>query len=109
MTYLEEENDDNEILESARKEADYLIVDILKKSGVDYSSKKEELAKCFVDDLWNANYDCTLTFDDGTPEIRFLQEDEYDQHMDDDEKPDYDFYSCGYYIILEKKELNHRI
>lgn len=104
MTYHTENKG---IMESAREEADELIADILEKSGIDYSAKKEEIAKTFADYLWNANYDWTLTFNDGTPKIRFLQEDEYEQHMDDDEKPNYDFNSCGYYIILEKKELNH--
>lgn len=73
----------------------------------DYSSKRDDIARLIDDDIWNGNWDTSTSFDDGTPDIRLIQEDEYDQHMDDgdedgNERPDSIAFAAkaGCYICL---------
>lgn len=80
-------------------EADEVIKALL-ETGLDYSAKREEIARLFYDQLYNGNWDCTTDFDDGTPDLRLIQEDEYDQHMDDDDKPETLTYAAGHYVML---------
>lgn len=87
------------ISEQAFKAADNLIVRIKNFNGLDYSSKREEIANEFDTVLWDGNYDTTLHFDN-IQSIRLIQEDEYDQHMDDDEKPNVDFLAGDHYVIF---------
>jgi hypothetical protein len=82
-----------------RKAADATI-NALEKEGHDYSAKREDLAILFAR-LWQGNWDCTTAFQDGTPDLRFIQEDEYDQHLSDG--PDIDSQLCftkGHYVFF---------
>lgn len=72
------------------------VVSILHRHNpkIDYSSKRDDIARLIDDDIWNGHWDTSTFFDDGTPDIRLIQEDEYDQHMDEgdedgNERPDY--------------------
>lgn len=78
--------------------AETLIKDISKHFKHDYSSKKMEIADHYDNRLWCGDWDSTLDFDD-MQSLRFMQEDEYDQHMGDD-PPEYDLFSDGHYIII---------
>jgi len=80
-------------------EADEVIKALLKE-GLDYSAKREDIARLFDEQLYNGNWDCTTDFEDGTPDLRLIQEDEYDQHMDDEVKPEPITYAAGHYVIL---------
>lgn len=92
-------NEDDEVNEQAFHAADDLILRIKNFNGMDYSSKREEIANEFWTVLWDGNYDTTLYFDN-IQSIRLIQEDEYDQHMDDEEKPDVDFLAGDHYVIF---------
>ena len=76
------------------------VVKALLEHGLDYTAKREEIAQLFDDYLYNGNWDCSTDFDDGTPDLRLIQEDEYDQHMLDDEKPETLTYAAGHYVML---------
>jgi hypothetical protein len=80
--------------------ADKVIADILAHGGKDYSAARQEIADLFDETLWNGNWDATTDFNPGLPNLRFIQEDEYDQHMDD-ERPSKKMicYSCGHYVF----------
>ena len=80
-------------------EADEVIKALLEE-GHDYTAKREEIARLFNEQLYDGNWDCTTDFGDGTPDLRLIQEDEYDQHMDDDLKPESITFAAGHYVIL---------
>lgn len=80
-------------------EADQVIKALLEE-GLDYSAKREDIARLFDEQLYNGNWDCTTDFEDGTPDLRLIQEDEYDQHMDDEVKPESITFAAGHYVIL---------
>lgn len=86
------------ISQEALEAADTVIDDIRNHHVHDYTSKRLEIADHFDNCLWCGNWDSALDFED-MPTLRFIQEDEYDQHMDDDQ-PEYDLYSEGHYIII---------
>lgn len=69
-------------MEIALDKADQLI-EALKTEGLDYSEYREELSKLWDDGLWEGNWDVTTDLPAGVRNIRIIQEDEYDQHMDD--------------------------
>jgi hypothetical protein len=82
------------------------VIEDLKSLGFDYSQGREEIARVFDEDLWNGNWDSSTDFEmDYQPnmrDLRFIQEDEYEQHMEDDEdKPTNDLcYSAGHYVFF---------
>ena len=80
-------------------EADEVIKALLAE-GYDYTAKRDDIARLFDDYLYNGNWDCSTDFDDGTPDLRLIQEDEYDQHMDDEDKPETLTYAAGHYVML---------
>ncbi len=84
------------------KEADGVISD-LKKNGHDYSQYRIEIEKLFSEYLYNGEWDMTSDFYGDKEDLRFIQEDHYDQHMDHDEdKPSWDDMICfteGHYIF----------
>jgi len=84
--------------QQAFSEADEVIKSVLTHSGHDYTSKRVEIAEHFDNVLWEGNWVATLDFTD-MPRLKFMQEDEYDQHMGDD-PPDYDVFAGGHYIII---------
>lgn len=90
--------------EQAYESADEVISD-LKSLGFDYTNGREEIARTFDEDLWNGNWDSSTDFglSPALKDLRFIQEDEYDQSMDEDEKPDeeeYLTYSSGHYVFF---------
>jgi hypothetical protein len=69
-----------------------------------YAPVREKIAELFEEYLWNGVWDMTLdTERDDLPDLRFVQEDEYDQHMDDSEdSPDSELELCfvaGHYVF----------
>ena len=55
-----------------------------------------KLVELFKDELLNGEYDATTDFEDGTPNLRIIQEDEYDQSMDEDEVEELEGRQLGY-------------
>ena len=81
------------------------LIDKIKNHGRDYSKYNKEIAEKIDKYVFNGNWDVSFNFND-MPGFRLIQEDEYDQHMDDGDedgypRPDYDFYLDGHYVILE--------
>jgi hypothetical protein len=76
------------------------VIKALQEHGLDYTHKRDDIAQLFEEYLYNGNWDCTTDFEDGTPDLRLIQEDEYDQHMDDDLKPEPIVYAAGHYVML---------
>lgn len=90
--------DQEELSQEAINSADCLIKDISQHFKHDYSSKRLVIADHYENQLMCGNWDSTLDFDDMLS-LRFMQEDEYDQHMGDD-PPEYDLFSGDHYIII---------
>lgn len=66
------------------------VIDALKTLGFDYTDGREEIARCFDEGIFNGNWDYTTEFED-LRDLRLIQEDEYDQSMDEDpDRPDED-------------------
>ncbi len=83
-------------------EADEVIAALL-KCGHDYTAKRDEIATLFYDSLNNGDYDATTNFDDGVRNLRLIESGEYDQSMDDEEKPEFSSqlcYATGHYIFF---------
>ena len=80
-------------------EADEVIKALLAE-GHDYTDKRDDIARLFNEQLYEGNWDSSTDFEDGTPDLRLIQEDEYDQHMDDDDKPETITYAAGHYVML---------
>ena len=67
------------------------IIELMGKEGHDYSPHRQQIAdELYRDGVWNGNWDSITEFGDDLPDLRLIQEDEYDQSMDEDEKPDFD-------------------
>lgn len=68
------------------------IIEAMKGQGHDYSAHRDQIAlELYEDGVWQGNWDSSTDFEDGLPSLRLIQEDEYDQHMDDDEDaPEHD-------------------
>jgi hypothetical protein len=86
MTYM------NESYESADQ-----VISSLSAQGHDYSAYREEIARAFDEGIYEGNWDWTTDINvEGIQELRLIQEDQYDQHMDDDpDKPDWDDMLCS--------------
>lgn len=87
--------------EQAKSEADEIVKSLLAK-GLDYSSRVGEIADMFDNILWRGDWTAVLEASEGCPALLFIQEDEYDQSMPDDEKPDWDTmlaFDGGHYIF----------
>lgn len=86
----------------ALREADG-IIEALQKQGLDYTAGREEIARVVDEDIWGGNYDSTTDFDPalGLRDLRIIEENEYDQSMDEDERPSWDsmITSYGNYIF----------
>lgn len=91
----------------ALQEADQ-IIQKLKDLGHDYSAGRVEIARQFDEYIWNGCTDITTSFDEcevgegqGLRDLLLIQEDHYDQHMDEEEdKPTWDsmLFMAGAYI-----------
>lgn len=75
----------------AYESADKVIAG-LKTVGHDYTAGREEIARLFDEELWHGNWDSTTSFvenaatsETGLRDLRLIQEDEFDQSMDEDE------------------------
>lgn len=90
------------LFEPVEKEVERATNDVLKQleeAGYDYSSCREAIARMFDEELLNGHQDNIVeAVIHGMKNLRFIQEDHYDQFMDDDEdKPSWDsmlFYTC---------------
>ena len=73
------------------------LIEQLKDLGHgDYSAHRLSIAtKLFEKGIWDGNYDSKIFFEDGLPGLRLIQEDEYDQSMDEEDKPDWDSMLCS--------------
>lgn len=76
-------------MKEAFASADQVIEGIKRSGGPDYTPFREQIADVFWNTLFDGNWDAQAHFGEVSrvPDLRFIQEDEYDQHMDDDEKP----------------------
>ncbi len=55
-----------------------------------YTDKEQEIQDQLYDDgIYEGNWDSSTDFEDGTPNLRLIQEDEFDQHRTDD-MPEWD-------------------
>lgn len=93
------------MMEEAYTAADEVIAGILKVDGINYSAAREEIARVFDEELWEGNYDASTDFEN-LPNLRLIQEDEYEQSMDEDEdRPDEDDqigYFAGHYVFRNR-------
>ena len=68
------------------------VIELLNKTGKgDYTKYREQIADELIENgLYSGNWDTSIDFDD-MPGLRAINEDEYEQHMDDnDSKPVWD-------------------
>lgn len=78
-------------MSAAERFAQELVDVMLQSHGIDYSDQFEFIRTWADENMWNGNWDLTIEFDNPKyRDLRLIQEDEYDQHMDDDENPDWD-------------------
>jgi hypothetical protein len=91
--------------EELDKSADAAIADLLQAGAGDYTPHRAAFVEMYKL-LLNGNWDCTTDIDQeaagGLPDLRFIQEDEYDQSMDDDDKEalgDEICFTGGHYVF----------
>lgn len=74
----------------------------IKEDIINYvnDSGKDIILEHFETQLLNGNWDSEIYFET-FPRIRFIQEDEYDQHMGEN-PPEYDFFLASWYIVIDK-------
>lgn len=96
----------------ALQEADRIIEKLKSHTDVDYKPGRTEIARMFDEGIWNGNWDMTTSFSECEGEaaqklrdLRLVQEDEYDQHMDDGDEdgnpaPTHEsmLFYCGAYV-----------
>lgn len=90
----------------ALRDADKIIAELAQAGHGDYSKYRNEIA-----DLWDGEYGLWQGNDDARTELNdpklkdlwLIQEDHYDQHMDEDEKPAWDSMICyaGDYVFFD--------
>ncbi|HET8688950.1 MAG TPA: hypothetical protein VFM18_20260 [Methanosarcina sp.] len=72
------------------------LIQQLKEFGSDYSKYELKIAeKMFENGILRGRWDTVVHFDD-KPSLRIINDDEYEQHMDDDEKPEWDDMICSH-------------
>ncbi len=80
------------------------VIRLLAQDGLDYSNGavREEIARAYDEGQFEGNWDVTTDFGvEGLRELRIIQEDEYEQHMDDHpNKPEGGFLYSGYYVFV---------
>lgn len=79
------------------------VIEGLANLGHDYSAHRTEIARVFDEYLYEGHWNsCTEIDQPDVQELQLIQEDEYDQHMDDDpDKPEWDDmlgYFAGHYV-----------
>jgi hypothetical protein len=95
----------SDFMDESYAAADEVIEDVLAATGKDYSAVREEIAGVFDGYLFHGVWDMSTGIENTElKDLRFIQEDEYDQRMDDDpDKPDWDSqicYSAGHYVFF---------
>jgi hypothetical protein len=85
--------------------ADEVIAALARQGHGDYSAHREAIAELWDGDygLWQGNDEAYTDLGDPVlRDLRVVQEDHYDQHMDEDEKPEWSKMICsaGDYIWL---------
>jgi hypothetical protein len=75
------------------------------KEKFDFQPHIDTIAADIENYVFNGNWDHTIDVEvDGAPRIRVIEENEYDQHMDEDDEdtPKWDDieYVGGYYVLL---------
>lgn len=90
----------------ALRDADKIIAELAQAGHGDYSKYRNEIV-----DLWDGEYGLWQGNDDARTELNdpklkdlwLIQEDHYDQHMDEDEKPAWDSMICyaGDYVFFD--------
>lgn len=86
----------NLISDNGRRAADRVIAALTQDGKGDYSQHRDNIAlDVYENGLWEGNWDSSFDpadYDEAStlPAIRVIQEDEYDQSMSDDDKPDWD-------------------
>lgn len=77
------------------------ILEELQKNGIDYSKHRQAIANSYWYGLLEGNDEVTVSLtDSGLQDLRIIQEDHYDQHMDDDEsRPDSDEMLCYVCVV----------
>ncbi|EBS4516504.1 hypothetical protein DQT32_03640 [Salmonella enterica subsp. enterica serovar Braenderup] len=95
------------VRKTAKEEAMDLAQEFVEhfKDKFNFAPHVDKIAEDINDYVYNGNWDHTIDVEvNGVPCIRVIQEDEYDQHMDEDDEdtPSYDEvdYVGGYYVML---------
>ena len=94
--------------EQALATADRVIKVLLETGAGDYSKYRQDISDLWAGEygLWQGNDECTTDLNDpDLRDLRCIQEDHYDQHMDEDkdgEKPSWEDMICqaGDYIFF---------
>lgn len=74
------------IEEESKVLASTFIEKILKVKGIDFTPHYDKISKDIEDYVFNGNWDHTIDVEDSNfPNIRVIEENEYDQHMDEDD------------------------
>jgi hypothetical protein len=88
-----------QIREASEQEATR-VIETLEKAGYAHieglRKNFAQLVEVFEEDLFQGNWDSTTDFEDGTPNLRIIQEDEFDQSMDEDEVEELEGRQLGY-------------
>lgn len=83
------------------------MVDIIKSAkGIDFQPHVGAIASDIENYVYNGNWDHTIDVEDSNfPDIRVIEENEYDQHMDEDDEdtPSWDdlLQVDSYYLLVE--------
>lgn len=95
----------SDIDEEAKRDAQKVIDSLNENINLDYSQFMADIVEVFDEYLYNGVWDCTVYVDEGFKNIRLIQEDELDQHMDEDEVLEdwtYVDYLGSHYLYVEK-------
>lgn len=92
--------------DDALKAADNVIGLLFAHRGMDYSSARNAIAEAFDEYLFEGTWDATVLASEGgrqLPDLRIIEENEYDQSMDEDEdRPEnpVGMVSSGHYVFV---------
>jgi len=96
------EPEPQEISDEAYRTADQVIKDLIEAGHPSYESERQAIAQLFDEQLWNGNWEADLETSSDLPDLKFIQEDEYDQSMSDEDKPEWETmlaFTQGHYIF----------
>lgn len=76
--------------QDALNSADEIIEELELAGHTGYQVYRDRIARELYDEgLWQGNWDTSIHFDD-LQDLRLIEENEYDQSMDEDEKPEWE-------------------